>query len=343
MLISHERQPLRDGCIELAQWVRAPLYLGDGNTLFATLDAVRGPTPYHELVVTAIAPEFWSDLWRIEIEAVNAPGVVYKIISLLTRRNIRILQSESTTVTYPSHYMAAMLVACNQYVGGDLDMTHRERVAKRTRSLPELERELKVYLANLIAIDPTGAPRVTVRRLSSHLELIDDVESRRCYQVFRDGYSIQKGSIELTQRAMSTLKESFDGSDLLYVAAVDTKDRLIRCLIFGEQDGLTAHHLRLIAHLDSPELLETLFHNLLSEGANIIRHQLRPAVCNCDLSPNDDLTTAIVDVTFDLSGLRPAGYGDRALLQRLSNIIHTMEKRSSGRLHLVSTSWVAKQ
>src|ERR1041385_8059244 len=104
MLISARRRLLQNDCLELEQWLRAPLYLSAGTRYFAAMENRSAGSRDVELIISTIDHELWDDLWRIEVDTDDYPGNSALLFSLLEARELRVLCAESSVNTFGTNH-----------------------------------------------------------------------------------------------------------------------------------------------------------------------------------------------------------------------------------------------
>lgn len=358
MRISQHRQKLIGGKVEIAPWLAAPLYMANRTLAFAALDERPSESNYLDLIITSIHQRYWNDLWRIEIASQNAPGVLLRIYAVLDARSIRVVRSESSVDTSTGQSSISIVISCNEYASGGGDKSHQQRVAGNQLTLPELETQLTVHLIDVLLIDGAGRPRLKVRRMGGHRRLWEQVDTQQKFVLNLHGSVFQDNALMLSQRARDLIRRTLGTGDCYFAPEVDTKERLIRCLIFaghGVRDTkLGIHHLR-VAFTEGVssiprEVLEVIFAN----HGNVLRQQVRPhkmdAVDNRTL---EDFNGAhhhaleTIDVTFDFSlsvfskrpGAAPSEHSQLRRIENRMNELAKTRKRTGHVMQLLSCSW----
>lgn len=275
MLISAQRLPLKnDAGIVLQDWLRAPLYLGDGVRFYAVLENRGSNSQNLELVISAFDHQMWDDIWRLEIDTEDTPGNSALLFSLLEARGLQVLAVETSINTFASNHTTSVIMSAKAY-SGDVGVSRRDRISQGSSNLEELWREVIVYLGDQIMFELDRKPSLKIRHVRSYKKLSDEIRSGARFIVNRNGDLLSEGMAKLTPRAQSHIEKAIGKGQTSYSAAVDTKDRLIRVLFFGNEHP-RANYLQLVLDGEAGGILSSVFDLLYRAGVNIIRNQVRP-------------------------------------------------------------------
>lgn len=347
MIIADKWRSVTNWRVELSSWLRAPLYLSNGVRLFAAVDSESACRRYPEIVITDINPDYWSDLWRIEIDMLDGVGATSMLLDLLVQRRIEIIRSEGSVNSFNNNYSMSV-IACARRYDGDGDV--RDRIMSRATKLPALRAEILIYFGDSIAIDADGRPRLKVTRMTPYLVLQEELASGYRQLLSRDGFLLDCNSFTLTSPASRRLllaalgandrkarpRQSLLGADILYTAAVDTKSRILRLLLCREENsGL--HHMQLYLRT-SQTALAHVFGALKKVSANILRYQLRPLperVSAAKFGLEEDAQK--LDFTFEFKALKAEKVIER--LSMISNSLATLTKAQGGPIVVSWQSW----
>jgi len=311
LLIVSERLTLEDDRLHLPDWVRAPLYLGHDARYFAALESSKRVNGNLEMVVSAIDPNLWDDIWRIEADTENSPGNALILFGLLEARGINVLAAESSVNTFSHNHSTTIIMSAAAYSSGE-DLTQADRLKNAYPQLNELRSEIIAYLGDQLVFRPDGRPVLKVNHMRAYRKLSDDLRSGARLVLNRSGETLDNGSARLTPRAREHLSKAAGLEGLQYSPAVDTKDRLIRIIFYGQLQP-RKHHVQIAVKAEMDGALRTVFELVYSAGGNVIRNNVRPCpprIAQTFQRPSsvrapylDELQYKTIDLTFDLPGV----------------------------------------
>jgi len=289
MILLKSRRVFRNREIELDSWLRAPMSLNNGSELYLSVNGVayQDAPRAVEIVGSHYPPDTWSDLWRLEIETVDKIGNLARVLHILARAGIRVMSSEgSISADGELHEMDFVLSAKNY--SDERDSNTARRSASPTCQLVGLFDELAVNLIEQLNFRVDGAPKIKLRRMLAHYDLYQratpngnaDAQSfirpHRCV--------VNRGRLKVSEEFEKQIQEisgvTVEGQ-LEYSASVDTKDRLLRILLFNSAMHKVCH-VQVLCTSDSSVLSEigALLAGEVRDKAdarvNIVRFQIRP-------------------------------------------------------------------
>lgn len=335
MFISAGRVDLAGSTLEIAEWLRAPLYLSNGTKYFACLESKAHTSSNIELVVSTFDSDFWDDLWRIEIDTNDEPGNTFLLFSLLQERGFQVLASESSINTFAKIHTTTVIVSAKEYIG-DFDLTQRERLARARPELVEMQRELLIYFGDQIALNPDRSPTLKIRHLRTYRKLSEDLRSGSRFLLNRIGEHLADNKITITSRAMDHIQAVAGQEHLQYAAAVESKDRMIRLLFFGEAHPRSLYA-QIIIDAEKREMLPLTYKMFYESGANIIRNTVRPTPAplatkfisraSSRIIYPDQVQWLTIDITFSF----PASNDHRSLQNSISNLDKLFKAKTSSK------------
>ncbi len=270
MLIQSSFSMVQGSVLHVPLWNRAPLNLSAGTRVFAA--ALLDDSPVlPEIVVTTFPPDIWGDLWRIELDVYQSPGLLAQVLGLLRDQRVHILAAESTALDAGHVHAISLLADCRDYASnGDLTTDARSQMQR-----PEL-RDLHAYLAATFIKDFVFAngetPRLRVRRLYSYY---------RCRERLRSGelgstvdLVINNGELFLPDAIMEPVRDSLGApaDPIRAMILTDSKDRIMRVLFSLPNTGVI--HIRVFFRyaVHVPALILSIIDQA---SFDIIRSQLR--------------------------------------------------------------------
>ncbi|MGQ0532346.1 MAG: hypothetical protein ACT4OF_06600 [Caulobacteraceae bacterium] len=346
MIIADKWRPLHDWRFDLQPWLRAPLFLSNGTRLYAAIDSKAAARRYPEIIITDMAPKYWADLWRIEIDLVDAVGDTHLLLDLLAQRRVEVLRSEVSLNSFNNNYSMSVIACCRHYVGGHHDETAQQRADRRTNRLRELEAEVLIYFADKIVIDNEKRPRIKVVRMTPYLDLHNELSVDHRVMLHPEGFVLSKGAFGLSPVAAKRLLCNALGvpyskgkaCEASYTAAVDTKNRFLHLLLCRD-DSSCLFHLQL--YLKVPALaLCPIFGVLNRYEANVLRYQLRPlpTIAAKSAFGADGESSSKLDLTFEFKPARRREKSSK-LLGLIDRHIKAIDGNAGGPVLIVRESW----
>lgn len=342
VLVLSERFSLEDQWLKLPVWLRAPLYLGAESRCFAAIESHRRANGNMELVVSAIDTNIWDDLWRLEIDTHDAIGNALILFSLLEARAIDIIASESSINTFSNHFTTQIIFSAAEYIG-DEDGSQAERIKKPYPRLRELHDEIIAYLGDQLAFRPDGQPGLKLSHMRSYRKLSDDLRSGGRLVLNRSGDMLSDGAVRLTQRAKEHLVKAIGDGTIEYSPAVDTKDRLIRIMFYGESYP-RKHHVQVLASSDANTTMSKLLAMFYGCSFNIVRSNIRytppkVAIRHAEAYRGgqvyvDEVQYKTIDVTFEVTNEKGS-----EMLNLLGDMLNDAHAKDRSAFVIAKKSW----
>lgn len=290
MIIPSARRRLHNRFVSVPAWVLAPLSANNGCSLHCAFERIKGRQSardtiprYREVIFTSLPPKLWPDLWRLEIETRDKPGILFYLCQVLAEAGIEILAAEGSNNTFGQKHTMSFILSCAEYESlRDRDIEWR--IYNEDARLLGLQQQLLLNFVDEITFSDAGFPRIKLKRLNVYRRLHLDHASGRRNIV--SGLCVNDHQVELPDTFIKTLPAS-NGHSLFYTTAADTKERCARVLVFSNAVQPPGHAQFYIPR-NHTKVLERLFHLLVEFNCNILRFQLRPGD-NVDV---DELLTA---------------------------------------------------
>ncbi len=327
----------------LPDWIRAPLYLGEGARYFAALESHKRSNGNVELVISSIDNMFWDDIWRIEVDTLDAPGNALILFDLLESRGFNILAAESSVNSFSDNHTTSIIISAAEYENFD-DRSNIDRIRMSNPSLSGLRREIIAYLGDKISFKNDDDPKLKISHIRSLKTISDDLKSGSRFILNRTGDFITDGTIRLTTRAKEHLSLSIGSDKMIYAPSVDTKNRLIRVIFSGFKDFIK-HDIQIIISSEFERQFQIVYKKLFNAKANVVRSLIRPCPSNkaksivVNLLPNskyiDDLHYRTFDITFDFL----AKGDEQGGLEEIGREFRELTESSKGGFSVVRKSW----
>jgi hypothetical protein len=240
MLILDTLTTVENGRLRVEDFHRGHLSLKSGTLL--TIVALPGhsktsvPT-LTEITISPILFESWEHLTRVNARVINRPGVLRKLMSALDHAKIHILYHASGPLENGRLQRIEFLVDARQYYKRFNEL-NCDRKLKDYHVLSQLEIWLKSLMVEDLDFDDSRM-RLKVRPMETFQR------TWRAYNLFlrdsdypepiQDYAEINNGWIDIPQKILS----EFGGSSCKLMLNSDTKDRLLKGLLFQDSDSVT--------------------------------------------------------------------------------------------------------
>jgi hypothetical protein len=235
MMVSGSFSKLEGSSIHIPSAIRAPLYLS--QNMFAVVALRETLRPFPEMIVSTFPTETWPDLWRIELDVADAPGLVARVFSILEEESICVLTQESTSLDGGLQHTIALIADCREYKS-DIDLSSQERASIARPSLRGLYARLAIELIDHLVFLDGEWPRIRIRRLSSY---------HQCYAYLQAGSlstpahtSISDGKLGIPEQILDPIFASLGAGreEVRAMVLADSKDRIIRVLFASPNRGV---------------------------------------------------------------------------------------------------------
>ena len=272
-------KPSVSGKLYLRRQLRAPLGLADGTKVWMVYHP-RLPQHNSDLLISPFSPDAWGDLWRLEIHLTDEIGQMARLVELLDRRNVFVLQQTSRQALRHEYHAKYFTLDCTRYQS-DIDGDTNLRITESS-NLQGLETELLVNVLNCVRISADGVPRLKVERNTAHLNLYQGVKDTKLRS--RSTFS----SLEFSDPTPAIVKDKqidikpilpdpriLENSDTYFICSCNVKSQILYCEI-SSADIKTAH---LIVYFDGAKrMLAPILCRLSKLQYNIIRSQIREGI-----------------------------------------------------------------
>lgn len=290
MLIQSSFSTLQNGSLFIPLWNRAPLNLSNNTRVFAGLLASKTRSPT-EIVVSPFDPAMWGDLWRIEFDAANKPGLLERTLKLMQKEHVRVVVSESTAIDEGHSHTISLVADCRNY-RSDSDRSTADRQSMDRPALHGLYANLAIEFISDLAFTDGARPRLRVRRLRSYHRCYRNLINRE--MTLPTELKIEAGQLTLSNDLIRDLRETeqADPGELRAMILTDSKDRIMRVLVSKPCSGTI--HIR-IHFVERMEALTEIARTIRSADLDIVRSQLRQGIFRppCELvnaTPTDFFT-----------------------------------------------------
>jgi hypothetical protein len=271
MLITARRRKLDPKGFRLPDWIRAPLSLNSGALAWCVV-AQSGEQSSAELIISNFDPVHWTDLWRLEIEILDRMGALAPLIELFESRDIAVLAAEGS-VDLPGHvHVMSLILSCVHYANNfDGDRAKRELLP--SPCLNDLFNWTATTFINDLNFSQQDEPRLRLSRLNTHWRLSQSIQSGADHRLLEKPLRLAGDYLRIPQRDLKPIQKLL-GNDLCYTPTVDTKDRLIRILMFGD-DLNSPMYFQFALNTSPTATIKQVTDLLAKHSCNVIKFSIR--------------------------------------------------------------------
>ena len=308
--------------LEIPNWIRAPLALYNGQKCYFYInDAHLDPNTHDheehsenfashrkstEIIFTPINPEYWQEVWRLELQIYDHPGQLAKLHKILADNGIRVLYETSRNSFIPEYHVKTMMLDCSSY-GNEVDGDPEAKSGKVRKSLFGLESFIKLYFIDGLRINDSGAPRIELSRNHSYYTMMKfgnnlrDNEKEAMREIkhlnsdeftgttpeglnHRGGIDIFKNETEISNSLMRAFpsitnrniekNSDIDVKNSYCVFSVNVRSLIGYCRLVPEDAASFNFHL--IAKINKDRKIEKISNLLKNNDLNILRSQFSP-------------------------------------------------------------------
>lgn len=249
---------------------RAPLGLARGTTAFA----IRRPQSI-DFALSPFAPDFWSDLWQIEIQLHDRRGQLAGIVKVFDEYGLQVLSQESRKAADEDYAVKHFAVWAGRYTS-KVDGSFRDRERDPRGMLDGLRKLLLgEFLTDLRLTDGLDV-RLTVNRNWPHYYLARTVDfvPGGSEEPYADLFELQIGKYGWVRLPDELLPPTADKERIVW-ASTNARSRLLHAT---QLSTATPHNLAsLVVHFSGNDrLMNAILASLSRHSYSIIRSQLRP-------------------------------------------------------------------
>jgi hypothetical protein len=300
MILSARRTPLEGDVLDLPPWIRAPVYMNQGQTVYVTLDpeallgaekarsANSSELPFDprflELVISPFMPDIWGDLWRLKMETYDRPGNLNRIFEILARRDLEVLMSEGSTNSNGRRHEMMFILSAQKYKSESDPKDSIARASRTTAALRDLQDEFAIELMDVLTLYADGRPRVGVRRIQTYHSLYKRFNSDKIKRPVPVTVG-NKGRIVLPKSLSRDIRRKLNqpsNARLDFSPAVDTTDRIVRLMCFADAQRSPCYAQIVVPRRSS--MVASIFEKIANPDGdanvkvNVVRYQLRPGL-----------------------------------------------------------------
>lgn len=274
MIINSAICRLSGSHISLPGAITGPILGGEETRLYSLLEEPKAPAKYVEVLTTSINPQDWADLWRIEVETYDRVGTTMRLVQFLNHKGINVIASEAATNSFGRRHTISFIANCVGY-SDSTDGDHNSRYRNPRALMERLSEGIELHFFEQLTLNDRGYLRVKIRRMSTLYSLHNEhlVQKQRI-MISTGGREAIRGRLRLPSECLMLLREHVS-NNLWYSPSVDTKNRVVRTLIFGMSDS-GVRHFQIKMNNCSSMNLARLFELVASYQANIVKHTIQP-------------------------------------------------------------------
>lgn len=280
MIISQPRQPFDFSTrkITVPAWAAAPLSLNRNGRFWG----IYGQPPQHhdqrtfELILTTIHPLFWSDLWRLEFTTDDRIGNLTKIADLFRCERIEVIASEGSIHSVSKYHSMTFVLSLRNYsspIDGDTEL----RSKADQFSAKHLQFLILSNFADQIMFNDAGFPQFKLKRMNQYRRMSNVDLLVRYRKLCGDEGLTLSATHEVETPEMFGRELEKLGGEVFYTSAVDTKDRVIRTLLFSKNEKEPGY-IQLSTYNFDSHVLYCVLKLISDRQGNVIRYQVRPGL-----------------------------------------------------------------
>lgn len=316
----------------LPSWIRSPCNLFQGASVFvAAYERHHSRVP--ALMISPFEPQFWSDVWRIDMDIKDSVGVSWRILRQLENLGVKVLCSESSAISNGKVHRLCFICSMLNYVSQN-DGKSAYRSNLKQCSLPDLYTSLLLELVEDISMQSKRRPRLQVRRIGTYHEAKRSIEKEDSDTNGAFQTCISNGLIKLPDRVYNAVRDyGPKGRELRAIVTCDSTDRVIHIIFSAE--GKSGTNCRIIFNREIVD-----FHKILravsEKGLNILRSQMRPGLIRSRMAGTDEQFSTLTLFVRDENGDREVA-GDR-IIEVIEHALESAKVGEKGRDWLVEPS-----
>lgn len=308
----------------------APLNLSETGRIFMLVVPVKAKHVI-ELVISTFSPETWADLWHIELDLHDKPGLLSRLFSLLSKERVRVLAAETTSLESDQYHTMSLIVDCRQY-HSSTDRTWKERIEQPRATLRDLYEVIAVTFVEELVFSDRESPKLSLKRLDSY---------HRCYRHLSSKSLARPYAARIDGRKLR-LPPSIGGSplaslytkplDLTATILTDSTERIMRVFFIDRNKGIL--NIR-IAFRNEPTAVVNIVSAISNANFNVLRSQLRqgtPTALMRTLESHEEYGT--LDLVVRTLARKPGN--DETLLRSIQKTLGKVEDLAPYDIHVIS-------
>ena len=213
-------------------------------------------------------------------------------MQFLNHKGITVIASEAATNSFGRRHTISFVTNCAGYTDST-DGDHNSRYHNPRAIMEALSEGIELHFFEQLTLNDRGCPRVKIRRMSTLYSLHNEYIQEKRTLISTGKRDAVREKIGLPPGYLTVLKEYVSG-DLWYSPSVDTKNRVVRTLIFGMSD-LGVRHFAVQISDCSSVIIDRLFHLIAGYQANILKHTIQPVYSRYSTQRR----TAQIDITLE--------------------------------------------
>ncbi len=226
--------------------------LGGEIILPATLTSILGLEQQSFVYVTATSinnsndvtillsnfdPNHWGDIWRLEFDVHDRIGILSELFGILADYRIQLLSCEASPSDVEGYHTISAFFNFHYYLDS-LSQSSRDRIDKRAVASSDFEAEIIVSFLDDMFFRDDNLPRLRVRRVEEYRRLFKQILEQSLPLPSR--VRLINGNLSLA--GLQCLDQNFYTNikmrDFFILPVVDTKDRIMRIHLHGEDRDL---------------------------------------------------------------------------------------------------------
>jgi hypothetical protein len=277
MLLQTSLISVESATLYIPPWVRAPIGLCEGSDCVLAPTGLDPTKRWYEAVLTRFPTKVWADLWRIDLELADLPGLYSNLLAILSDLQIDVLTAESISLARREFHTVTLVIDCERY-SSLRDKTTQERRLLPGMVLTGLRTTMLAELIPYLKFNDPSDPKLRIKRLGSYFQLAVTAGRPRPVTIAlsRGTLPLPKNIVETVSSALGVRAKSRRGNGQLRATIVaDSKERLLRVLFSLPDSGGVQTR---IYFRSDPGALARIFDSLHRARFDVVRSHLRPGL-----------------------------------------------------------------
>ena len=311
-------RPLISGSkIYLNPTLRAPLGVVPGSQLYAAarVDPIRST---RELILTPYPYEIWPDIWNLELQLVDAPGQLERLLKILEDLSITVLHYVARTAYNSRYHSKYLMLDCSAYDMSEVDKRPPYRHKEPKNRLSGLYYNIAIEFMHEMRINYDDSPRIRLYRNTLHLNMWEDIsqtipDNKDPILDMPETLIYTKNGLSISNRLIERLRIN---KTAYCVASVNVKSHAIYCTFHSINDSKIIH---IVVYFQPTKVSHTKIMSTLRElNLNIVRSQLARGTLGVPRDSPSWLHSASGFLTLNLLADSKVPLVKEELLQRLN-------------------------
>ncbi|MDX2263879.1 MAG: hypothetical protein NW215_02755 [Hyphomicrobiales bacterium] len=259
--------------IVLHPTLRAPIAVTTGSKIYVTFRRVNS-WGFPEFIISPYGIETWPDMWNLDLQLLDSPGQIERLLKIFDRFSIRVLHYVSRAAYNSRYHSKYFVLDCTSYDSSEIDLRPSDRERDPNNGLLGLYYNIIVEFLHEIRINPDNSPVLRLYRNMLHWNMWEDIRYSRDD---RNGSSLhqpaqttyRKDGFEIPPPFLNELNLN---KNSYVVSSVNVKSHAIYC---GVQNIENPNAIHISIYFSQREIGHSQIASVMrAMGLNIVRSQL---------------------------------------------------------------------